>query len=519
MAETERGPCPACAEPIALEARICPHCRSSVLVDLVLARPLPESRERFQLARALAALAPAFGGFAAVQRRLSAGGSLAAGLTRGEVRAADALFARLAPGVLTTRASSSVPAAPARDGQRHPPGRGARHDAGSNRRNALVAGAIVALASCAAGALYWLRRHDAPAPAAPAVARSATPAAPKAMTTSEVAKLALPATVSLRCADSVGAGFFVARDVVLTNAHVLCGEGQAITVVFSDGRSGLGSVVRRDTQLDLGLLKVAGAGVEPLALGDAGSLSVGDKVVMIGSPVGMEFTVHEASISNLSRQLFGVSYLQLEAKVNPGNSGGPIVDGTGRVVGVVSLKRSDAEGIGLALPINYAFRGSEPLVAAPAELEASAGFDAMLAQAEQTDTAAREELAQLELHPLVLAATLDAHQRVVVKLGYPAKDPPGYQEFHFKVNVAGKQVCRLTADVTEWKLREQAARPDGQGLQSRALEWLEKLGFDVEIYEGETALMMTQCGPVFGGRGTELELEDADPRAAKVPLG
>jgi len=95
--------------------------------------------------------------------------------------------------------------------------------------------------------------------------------------------------------------------------------------------------------------------------------------------------------------------------------------------------------------------------------------------------------------------------------------PPGYREFHFKVNVAGKEACKLTADVTEWKPRDdKPAHGGGSGIEARAVDWLDRLGFDVKLYEGETALMMTQCGSVFG-RGTELE--EADPRAARVPLG
>jgi S1-C subfamily serine protease len=520
MTEGERAPCPACAESIALEARICPHCRSGVLVDLACSRALPESRERFQAARSLAALAPAFGGFAAVQSRLAAGGRIATGLTRAQARAAEGLLAPLAPGSVSTSPSAATPA-PAAGPSARPLRGGRRPDAG--RRAPLLAGVIAAVLAIAVAAFVWLRGRpggaDAAATQAPVAAQAAqAEPAPRLLSTSEVAKLALPATVSLRCANSVGAGFFVARDLVLTNAHVLCGEGQGVTVVFSDGRTSVGSVARKDTRLDLGLVKVADADVEPLELGDAGALSVGDKVVMIGSPVGMEFTVHEAAISNLSRSLLGLSYLQIEAKVNPGNSGGPIIDHTGRAVGVVSLKKSDAEGIGLALPINYAFSGEEALVAAPEGATASAGFESMLAQVEKTDSAVREELAQIELRPLVLAASLDAYGRVVVKLGYPAKEPPGYQEFHFKVSVGGKEACRLTADVTEWKPRDDKPAPSGgSGIEARAVDWLDRLGFDLKLYEGETPLMMTQCGSVFAG-GTQLELEEADPRSAKVTL-
>lgn len=69
-----------------------------------------------------------------------------------------------------------------------------------------------------------------------------------------------------------------------------------------------------------------------------------DHVMMIGSPMGLEFTVHEGSGSHMGRVVQGVACIQLDAKINPGNSGGPIIDGLGRVVGVVTLKQAHAEG-------------------------------------------------------------------------------------------------------------------------------------------------------------------------------
>src|SRR6185503_6369190 len=85
-----------------------------------------------------------------------------------------------------------------------------------------------------------------------------------------------------------------------------------------------------------------------LPLGDVEDVALGDRVMMIGSPMGLEFTVHEGLVSHLGRVAQGVAFIQLDAKVNPGNSGGPIIDEQGRVVGVVTLKQAQAEGIGLA---------------------------------------------------------------------------------------------------------------------------------------------------------------------------
>ena len=77
---------------------------------------------------------------------------------------------------------------------------------------------------------------------------------------------------------------------------------------------------------------VPGARAIPLPVGNVADLAVGDKVMIIGSPVGLDFTVHEGAVSSLHRSAYGVAYLQLDAKISPGNSGGPVIDGFGRVV-------------------------------------------------------------------------------------------------------------------------------------------------------------------------------------------
>ena len=174
-----------------------------------------------------------------------------------------------------------------------------------------------------------------PAPAAPPTV--APPATLVPLSSRELARQSLPATVSLRCNDSIGSGFFVEPDLVLTNAHVLCPMGEKMQVVLPDGRQLVGETVRSSAAVDLALIRVAGARAKPLPLGDVGDLALGDRVMVIGNPVGLDFTVHEGSVSHMGRVVQGVAYIQLDAKINPGNSGGPVIDGQGRVVGLVTL--------------------------------------------------------------------------------------------------------------------------------------------------------------------------------------
>jgi serine protease Do len=342
------------------------------------------------------------------------------------------------------------------------------------------------------------------------VAAVAAPAA-RELPRNELARLALASTVSIRCSNSIGAGFFVADGLLLTNAHVLCREG-TMRVVLADGRETSGVPLRTDDELDLALVSAGGMNVPPLPLGDAGALTVGDKVLLAGSPVGMDFTVHEGMVSAVGRVVLGTSYIQLDAKVNPGNSGGPVLDTRGRAVGIVSLKRADAEGIALALPINYAYEGTNPFVAAPAVR--SAGFDTLMAKAQEEETAQAGKLASLELKPLLAGLSFNAAREVIVHIVRPARSQPQYEEFSFKLWRGQDEVCALTTSVNGWKqveIPEAATRSQG-----RLQAWLNKHGLSAQLYLGEAPLRLDLCAREQITPGVQLELVGADPSHARL---
>jgi S1-C subfamily serine protease len=498
---TERAPCPACAEPIAREARLCPHCRVPVLFGVRLSAPVSDPRSRYRLARELSAL----GGerrLATLQTALgTAGSSVATGLTRAEAeRWVAALGGDSAASLVWAGTGSSAPWA--------------------GRQAALLgvaaAVAVVALAGTLALRGRGERTRPAPQPVvaariSTAEARPLAPAGAPRMSSRDLAKAALPSTVSLRCADGVGAGFFVTEDTVLTNAHVRCGDGGAMKVIFSDGREAAGEPLRSDPTLDLALVKVQGATAPPLALGDAGAVQVGDRVMLIGSPIGMEFTVHEGMVSNVGRPHDGVAYIQIDAKVNPGNSGGPLLDEEGRVIGVVSLKLMRAEGIGLAIPINYAFSGAGALLPYPSPGPDPGRFDALRAQASWANLSPEAaEPRPAERKPALVGGYIDQYRRVVARVLRPAASMPGFQEVAFKFWMNGREVCALKGDVREWKLVDRAA-------DSRLAGWADGMG-DVRAFVGEAPLRLEGCGSGVITAGVEMELQDADPRSPRIRL-
>ena len=169
---------------------------------------------------------------------------------------------------------------------------------------------------------------------------------------------------------------------MLTNSHVVTNAGAGSTVrgasrvyvVFADGDRIPGSIVGWDLFDDIGLVKVdpRDHAVSPLPLGDSSRVVVGEPVAAIGSPFGKEnslavgvVSATERSIASLTSAYDVSGAIQIDAPINHGNSGGPLLDARGRVIGINAQIRSDsgnAEGVGFAIPINSARRSMEQLI-------------------------------------------------------------------------------------------------------------------------------------------------------------
>ena len=185
----------------------------------------------------------------------------------------------------------------------------------------------------------------------------------------EIAKGVKPAVVSLTVTIASardvpygrGSGFIInPAGYVLTNSHVV-DEAADVQVMLSDGREFTVLVVGTDPETDVALLKIDGAGHLPVVpLGDSSALQVGEPVMAVGNPFGLEQTVTTGIVSATERVIGqGVydAFIQTDAAINPGNSGGPLVNAKGEVVGINTaiLSRSGGSiGIGFAVPINVA---------------------------------------------------------------------------------------------------------------------------------------------------------------------
>jgi S1-C subfamily serine protease len=168
--------------------------------------------------------------------------------------------------------------------------------------------------------------------------------------------------------DATGSGFVIDKaGTILTNAHVVNGATK-VSVQFADKKSVDAKVLGKDESTDLALLKVDPAGLKlaPLTLGSSKGVEVGDAAIAIGNPFGLERTLTTGVISAVQRTIQAPNHfeiddvLQTDAPINPGNSGGPLIDATGKVIGINSQiatggNGSDGSvGIGFAVPIDTA---------------------------------------------------------------------------------------------------------------------------------------------------------------------
>lgn len=150
-----------------------------------------------------------------------------------------------------------------------------------------------------------------------------------------------------------GSGAIISRGgEVVTNYHVIEGA-RAINVLTYDKIIYKVGVVGYDSNMDVAVLKIEGNETfNNLDFGDSDIIKIGQSVVALGNPYGLDFTATQGIISARRTGSNGVEYIQIDVPINPGNSGGPVIDAAGDIVGIANFKISGAEGIGFAVPSN-----------------------------------------------------------------------------------------------------------------------------------------------------------------------
>lgn len=177
-------------------------------------------------------------------------------------------------------------------------------------------------------------------------------------TTAQIAKRVSPSVVVIQgktdTGEVLGSGFIVSKDgKIVTNLHVIRDMRSVSVQLANKEIFDSVSVLATDERRDVAIVKIAGFDLPVLELGNSDALTVGESAVIVGSPQGLEGTVTAGILSSIRDSGDGFKVLQTDAAVNPGNSGGPLVNSKGQAIGVVSFKLRSAEGLNFAVPINY----------------------------------------------------------------------------------------------------------------------------------------------------------------------
>ncbi|MBI3132480.1 MAG: trypsin-like peptidase domain-containing protein [Acidobacteria bacterium] len=239
------------------------------------------------------------------------------------------------------------------------------------RTNLLTLTAALLLAGgLGAGAVLWIQSHRAPAPAllpAPAPAPSpdvapATLAAPQAVSVpvppaslEDIIAKALPSVVLVETPQGRGSAFFVSKDRLVTNVHVVGGSSW-VTLKGQGGRTFTATVAAKAPDYDIAILQASGTKEDQpfLRLGSALQTRTGQEAVAIGSPLGVfQNSVTRGIVSGL-RQMGPVVVLQTDAALNPGNSGGPLLDRDGAVIGINTASFRGTQGLNFAVAADHA---------------------------------------------------------------------------------------------------------------------------------------------------------------------
>jgi len=148
----------------------------------------------------------------------------------------------------------------------------------------------------------------------------------------------------------LGSGFSIGKDCVISNAHVLENDND-IRISSYSGEVYSGTLIMKNNSLDIAVLQISKQKLPFLTIADYNETNIGEDVYTIGAPKSMAYTLTKGILSAKDRKIGETYFLQIDAPINSGNSGGPLLNDSGKVIGVNTLKISDSEGIGLSIPM------------------------------------------------------------------------------------------------------------------------------------------------------------------------
>ena len=413
--------CQSCGYEIMLKAKTCHNCSASLLVSVTLESPVSDLRRQYHLAREISKLLPDTS-FAGIKKSISSPKlpSLTH-LLRNDAQAIQQLFER--EGII-----SKI---------------GTDKNIVEKRLNlpskAIKSAAVVVALIFLAAVYFFFIREDAP------------------VSGRALADKAVSATVMVHCNNQSGTGFFISASQIVTNAHVLCTNYNDLHVITSNNEKLFVNVIDVDKRVDLAMLSTKEkTSHDFLPLADASKVKRGDSVYIIGNPVGMDFSFAKGVISHHNRYFFKNTYIQIDGNVNPGNSGGPVLNEKGEVVGVITLKLMTGDGIALAIPSNYIFDYNFTNVASPTSYNNRSWRERL----RETEDLAMKD-ARMESN---MADKIIVHRAryedgwvyaLVVEYSHKFKTR---EVLTFIVKEDGKEICRIQGGTNGW-----IRQPEGEG--------------------------------------------------------
>ena len=171
---------------------------------------------------------------------------------------------------------------------------------------------------------------------------------------------------TVKTSTALGSGFAIDNTHIITNAHVVQNEKAVLVLTYQEERL-YAEVEKSDQQQDLAVLRLKDTTVPPLESASLNTVQNGDDIFTVGAPKSMAYTLTKGIVSNRERTMHGMTFIQIDAAVNEGNSGGPLLNAQGQVIGVNTLKIIDSEGIALAIPIDRVITFMQEETPAPSD--------------------------------------------------------------------------------------------------------------------------------------------------------
>jgi putative serine protease PepD len=255
---------------------------------------------------------------------------------------------------------------------------------------AVVAAVALSITAAFGGGVAALELRPAAAPTNTVISAQNSSTSTGTANLADVAAAVLPSVVSINTGSAIGSGVIITTDgAVLTNNHVVAtARGNTVQISFSDGTTGTATIVGTDESNDLAVVKLTGGGTyTPLAFADSSTVKVGDSVLAVGSPLGLEASVTSGIVSALGRTIDEsaeesqnargsssssagakiTGAIQTDAAINPGNSGGALVNTAGQLIGINTAIASTSEtagniGVGFAISSNTAKAAAQQLL-------------------------------------------------------------------------------------------------------------------------------------------------------------